>query len=76
MSDEEDINENNPDVTKPKRRKVNRNLENVFPSRRSLNRYLQDASYLNLRMVAEIMLSKNDNVVTVGIDDTVKAAGR
>ena len=76
MSDEEDISEDNPDVTKPKRRKVNRNLENVFPSRRSLNRYLQDASYLNLRMVAEIMLSKNDNVVTVGIDDTVKAAGR
>ena len=74
--DDQDKNDNNLEASKPKRRKVNTKLENVFPSRRTLNRYLQDASYLNLRMVADIMLSKTDEVMTVGIDDTVKAAGR
>ena len=76
MSDEEEETEDNPEFVRPKLRKVNTDLENVFPSRRSLNRYLQDASYMNLRMVADILLNKDDKVVTVGVDDTVKAAGR
>jgi len=61
-----------------KRRRVNTDIDNdnVFPSRRTLMRYVEDASYMNLKMVAEVMLNKEDQVVTVGIDDTTKAAGR
>jgi len=39
-------------------------------------RCMEDASYMNLKMVAEVMLNKEDQVVTVGVDDTTKAAGR
>ena len=38
-------------------------------------RYLQDASYITLEYVAQQILSKEDKVVTVGLDDTTKAAG-
>jgi len=31
---------------------------------------------MNLKMVAEMMMNKDDQVVTVGVDDTTKAAGR
>ena len=47
----------------------------VFPSRRTIMRYLQDASYLSLEYVAQQILNKEDNVVTIGLDDTTKAAG-
>ena len=61
--------------SQPKRRKMLKDYTYVFPSSRSLNRYLEDASLLNLHMVGEMMLNKGDNVVTVGLDDTTKAAG-
>ena len=72
-SDDEEVVEPN---TSGKRRKYAKDLTNVFPSRRTINRYLEDASYMNLLMVAEELLNKcGDDVVTVGLDDTTKAAG-
>ena len=50
-------------------------VKNRFPSRRTLNAWLEDAAMLNLKFVAENILNKEDNVVTVGIDDTSKAVG-
>ena len=58
-----------------KRRRLLQDYSYVFPSRRSLNRYLEDACFLNLRMVGESILNKKENVVTIGLDDTKKAAG-
>ena len=52
-----------------------RDLTYVFPSRRTINPYLEDASYLNLHMVVNHLLEKEDNIITIGLDDTTKAAG-
>ncbi|XP_013414654.1 uncharacterized protein LOC106176709 [Lingula anatina] len=54
---------------------LSNDLTFVFPSRRSIMRYLQDASYLSLEYVAQQILNKEDSIVTVGLDDTTKAAG-
>ena len=45
-----------------KRRRVTTDLDNdnLFPSRRTLMWYVEDASYMNLKMVAELMLNKED----------------
>ena len=48
---------------------------NLFPYRRSINKWLEDATYLNLKLAAEEILNKESSTVTVGIDDTQKAAG-
>ena len=40
-------------------------MPEVFPSRRTIMRYLQVASYLSLEFVAQKILSKEDKVVTV-----------
>ena len=50
-------------------------MPEVFPSRRTIMRYLQDASYISLEYVAQQILSKEDKGITVGFDDTTKAAG-
>lgn len=73
--------ENIEDATQPpprKRRKAlgGATLDYVFPSRRTIERYLEDAALLNLRYVGQHLLEKQDKVVTVGLDDTTKAAGR
>ena len=52
---------------------VNTVLDNVFPSRMNFMRYVEDGSYIYLKMLADLMLNKEDQVVTVGIDDTTKA---
>ena len=53
-----------------KRRRSAKDLTYVFPSNRSLDKYLEDASYLNLKMVANHILNKEEgNVITVGHDD-------
>ena len=58
------------------RKKYEKDLTYVFPSNRTLDRYLEDASYLNLHMVAEYLLNKDEgDVITIGLDDTTKAAG-
>lgn len=51
-------------------------LDEVFPSRRTIDRYLEDAALLNLRFVGQHILEQGEKVVTVGLDDTTKAAGR
>ena len=72
-SDDEETAE--PIVGTSKRRMGARDLTYVYPSRRTISRYLEDASYMNLLMVAEELVNKGDNVVTAGLDDTTKAAG-
>jgi len=75
--EDEDEEERSNDTTVPvKRQKLTTNCENVFASRRALMRYLQDASYMNLKMIAEMMMNKDDQVVINDVDDTTKAAGR
>ncbi|ESP02454.1 hypothetical protein LOTGIDRAFT_172011 [Lottia gigantea] len=59
----------------PKKNRTARDLTFVMPSRRYLANYVQDASCLNLEMVARHLLNKVDDVITVGLDDTTKAAG-
>lgn len=49
----------------------------VMPTRRCLNMYLEDAAYMNLAVVADV-LKNNDKakqIITVGLDDTTKSAG-
>ena len=59
-----------------KRRKT-RDLTFVLPSRRCLNRKLEDAALLNFKFVAESIERTHEvgGTVTSGWDDTVKAAG-
>lgn len=84
---EPELSENDTDVEsdededepRPKKRKSysGDKLECVFPSHRTIRRYLEDAAFLNLRYVGEFLLNKDANtVITVGLDDTKKAAGR
>ncbi|ESO85585.1 hypothetical protein LOTGIDRAFT_155073 [Lottia gigantea] len=49
----------------------------VMSSRHCIMNYLEDASFMNLEIVAQYILNKDESesVVTVGIDDTTKAAG-
>jgi hypothetical protein len=46
----------------------------VLPSRRTIKRYLDDASYPH-EFVAQQLLNNGDHVVTLGLDDATKAAG-
>ena len=57
------------------RPKSHTDMAYVLPIRRTIMRYLEDASFLNLEYVARQLLEKKDNVVTCGLDDTSKAAG-
>ena len=50
-------------------------LTYIFPSKRCISMYLQDAYLLNMKHVASYLTNKGDNVITVGLDDTTKAAG-
>ena len=47
----------------------------IFLSKRCISVYLQDAYLLNMKHVASYLTNKGDNVITVGLDDTTKAAG-
>ena len=48
----------------------------VMPLSRTVRRYLEDANLLNLKYLADRILSNPDEaVVTLGLDDTTKAAG-
>ena len=48
----------------------------VMPSSRTVRRYLEDANLLNLKYLADRIISNPDEaVVTLGLDDTTKAAG-
>lgn len=76
-SDESDLDDDTKkdQSTGRKRRRSDLDKTYVFPSRRCLNNWLEDASYLNLRFAADQLINKGDNTVTVGTDDTTKAAG-
>ena len=60
----------------PGKRKM-RDLTFVLPSRKSMQRKLDDAAMLNFKYVAEVIEKTNESggTVTSGWDDTVKAAG-
>ena len=49
-------------------------LTYIFPSKRCISMYLQDAYLLNMKHVASYLTNKGDNVITVGLDDTTKVA--
>jgi hypothetical protein len=73
-SDDDTVNDN--DGSERKKRRLCSDYRNIFPSRRCLAQYIEDASYLNLRSVAEYLTTKDEStVVTIGVDDTVKSAG-
>ena len=57
------------------KRKSIGDLTYIFPSKRCIPMYLQDAYLLNMKDVASYLTNKGDNVITVGLDDTTKAAG-
>ena len=50
-------------------------LTYTLPSRRSIMRYLEDASLLSLKYVVDKIIDHDSSVMTVGLDDTTKAAG-
>ena len=50
-------------------------LTYIFLSKRCISMYLQNAYLLTIKHVASYLTSKGDNVITVGLDDTTKAAG-
>lgn len=56
--------------------RVNTVLDKAFPSRMIFMRFEGNGSYMNLKMVAVLMLNKEDKEVTVGINDITKATGR
>ena len=47
---------------------------NVMPSRRTINRYLEDAAILNLKYVGNSIINKSsDATCTLGLDDVKKS---
>lgn len=72
--DDEDLTESENLQQHPKK-KTRVDMTFVLPSRRTIMRYLEDASYLNLEYVAQQLLNKDEKVITTGLDDTTKAAG-
>ena len=54
---------------------VKKDLTMTLPSRRTILRYLEDASYMSLKYVAQLLLNNDELVITIGLDDTTKAAG-
>lgn len=73
--DEAEETEAEADLAESTKKRRKRDLTFVLPSRRTLRQYLEDASYINLEMLAEKLKNKQEKVVTLGVDDTSKAAG-
>ena len=57
-----------------RKRKSVGDLTYIFPSKQCVSMYLQDAYLLNMKHVASYLTNKGDNVITVGLNDTTKAA--
>lgn len=56
--------------------RVNKDLSKVFPSRRTMSRWLRSAAILNLKHLATAIIQKEDGVViTCGFDDGNKSGG-
>ena len=79
-SDDDDVLEDGDDceyrtLCVPKRRRRCDDRTYIMPSRKTVHNYLDNASYLNLEMVARHLAEISDNMITVGLNDTTKAAG-
>ena len=59
-----------------KKKKRNMDLTYTFPSRSARLNWLRESAILNLRYVANRIQEKNDEIITIGFDDTTKAAGK
>lgn len=71
-----DSSDDDSDERIEKQRRCATDLSYIFPSNRCIDKYLEDATYLNLKKAAEYLIAKNcDEVVTIGLDNTTKAAG-
>ena len=77
QSDDDSGDENTAtcNTTLTRKRKSVGDLTYIFPSKRYISMYPQDAYLLNLKHVASYLTNKGDNIITVGLDDTTKAAG-
>ena len=75
-NESDNADEDNPDIPKSKLRKVNINLDNAFPSRRALNCCFKGAAFVDLLIVAGIMLNKDDKNFAVMVGGTNIAARR
>ena len=62
-------------ITLIRKRKSVGDLTYIFPSKRCISMYVQDAYLLNMKHVASYLTNKGDNVITAGLGDTTKAAG-
>ena len=69
----ENINET--EQSQQKSRKCKKDLTMTLPSRRTILRYLEDASYVSLKYLAQQLLNNDELVITIGLDNTRKAAG-
>ena len=81
MSKKKDEEGNENDITydeeqEHQKRRSRSDFTHTLPSERSFKRYLEDANLLNLKFLSDQLLSKEkETVVTLGLDDTTKAAG-
>ena len=71
----DDENNDVQDDFKIKRRRISNDLTYVIPTRQCISAWLEDASYMNLKLVANYLVNKGNAVVTIGLDDITKAAG-
>ena len=62
-------------TTLTRKRKSVGDLTYIFPSKRCISMYVQDAYLLNMKHAVSYLTNKDDNVIIVGLDDTTKAAG-
>ena len=74
-ADSGDENTATSSTTLIRKRKSVGDLTYIFPSKRCIAMYLQDAYLLNMKHVVSYLTNKGDNVITVGLDDTTKAVG-
>ena len=58
-----------------RKRKSVGDLTYIFPSKRCISMYLQDAYLLSMKHVASYSTNQGYNAITVGLDDTTKTAG-
>ena len=77
QSDEDSGDENTAtsSTTLIRKRKSVGDLTYIFPSKRCISMYLQDAYLLNMKHVASYLTNKGESVAAVALDDTTKAAG-
>lgn len=73
--DNDDESEAAAEEPKIKRSHSSKDLTYTMSTRQCISCWMEDAFYLNLEFVAKHLVHKDHSVVTVGLDDTTKAAG-